>query len=395
MRKMLKLCKRGKVMQKMSSNNNNEVISIAKPHTVKKFELIERYTEEWLHKLLNISLCEKIIFIDCMCNSGEYRDVNDKSVMGTGIRVAKLLHDASFKYPSKDIFVFLNDIDKRKTDHIKNLLPMNTNNFKLYISTQDANDLLKRIGPELMKARNIHTLLVYDPYKADIDWEAVMPFFNMWSEVIINHMVSDSIRTVAVAKKPETIRKYEKTYQTDFANLIPYGNDRNAYEKQIENIIAKMRVNNSREFYIAAFPFFNRTNSVVYNLIHFTNNQKGFSLFKKVAWQTFGGKSSAKDTHGNENQLKLDLWNGGAPKTVVDEDCFYIKDIADYIQSKFEGQKNVPLSQIWAMLEEHPIFPSEGFRHDIKNALKINCDAVSVGRTAMSFAGRRIGNEKS
>ena len=111
-------------------------------------------------------------------------------------------------------------------------------------------------------------------------------------------------------------------------------------------------------------------------------------MFKKVAWQTFGGRSSGKNTHGNENQLTLDLWNDGTPKTVVDEDCYYIKDIAEYIQSKFEGQEKVPLSQIWAVLEEHPVFPSEGFRTDIKDKLKRNHGAVSVGRTALSFKGR-------
>lgn len=373
----------------MSSSNNNEVISEAKPHTVKKFELIERYVEEWMHKLLNYDKCEKLIFIDCMCNSGEYHDVYGNSVMGTGIRVADSLYNASFQYPTKQIHVFLNDIDGRKTDHIKNFLPKDTDNFKVHISTIDANELLRKLGPGLMRTKNTHTLLVYDPYKADVDWEAVMPFFNTWGEVLLNHMVSDSIRAVAVAKKPETIKRYEKTYQTDFTNLVPFGSNRKAYEEQIESIMASMRLRRTREFYIAAYPFFNRANSVVYNLIHYTNNPKGFSLFKKVAWQTFGGKSSAKNTHGSENQLTLDLWGDGTPKTVVDEDCYYIKDIADYIQNKFEGQDNVPLDKIWAVLEEHPVFPSEGFRLEIKNELKNNHGAVAAGRTALSFKGRR------
>lgn len=375
-------------VKKMSSSNNNEVVSEAKPHTIKKFELIERYVEEWMHKLLNNSLCEKLIFIDCMCNSGEYHDVDGKSVIGTGVRVADSLYNAAFQYPTKDIHVCLNDIDSRKTEHIKCLLPKDTNNFHTHIKTMDANEYLKKIGPRLMRMRNVHTLLVYDPYKADIDWEAVIPFFNTWGEVMLNHMVSDSIRAVAVAKKTDTIKKYEKTYRTEFANLIPFGSNRRAYEEQIESIMASMRQEKMRDFYIAAFPFFNRTNSVVYNFIHYTTNSKGFSLFKKVAWQTFGGKSSGKNTHGNENQFTFDLWSDGPPKTVVDEDCYYVKDIAEYIQSKFEGQEKVPLSKIWALLEEHPVFPSEGFRTDIKNELKRSHGAVSVGRKELSFKGR-------
>ena len=371
------------------SSNNNKVVSEAKPHTIKKFELIERYVEEWMHKLLNNSLCEKLIFIDCMCNSGEYYDVNGNTVMGTGVRVADSLYNASYQYPTKDIHVCLNDIDGRKTDHIKGLLPKNTKNFHIHVMTMDANEYLKKLGPGLMRMKNVHTLLVYDPYEADIDWEAVMPFFNTWGEVIMNHMVSDSVRAVAVAKKRDTIKKYERTYKTNFTNLIPFGSDRRAYENQIESIMANMRLRKSRELYIAAFPFFNRTNSVVYNLIHYTSNQKGFSLFKKVAWQTFGGKSSGKNTHGNENQLELDWSNDGFSKTAVDEDCYYIKDIAEYIQSKFDGQHEVPLVQIWAALEEHPVFPSEGFRPEIKKELKDIYGAVSAGQTALTFKGRR------
>lgn len=372
----------------MSSSNNYEVVSEAKPHTINKFELIERYVDTWMHKLLNYNMCEKLIIIDCMCNSGEYRDVDGNFVMGTGVRVAQRLYKASFQYPDKDIHVCLNDIDSRKINHLKELLPKDTDNFHIHVNTMDASDYLKKIGPGLMRFRNVHTLLVYDPYKADIDWEAVMPFFNTWGEVLLNHMVSDSIRAVAVAKKPDTIKKYEKTYQTEFANLIPFGSNRKAYEEQIEKIMASLRYRGTREFYIAAFPFFNRTNSVVYNLIHYTTNPKGFSLFKKVAWQTFGGKSSGKNTHGKENQLIFDLLNNGLAKTVVDEDCYYIKDIADYLQNKFEGQEDVPLDQIWAILEEHPVFPSEGFRSEIKKELKNNYGAVSSGKTALSFKGR-------
>ena len=56
----------------MASSNNDKLISIAKPHTIKKFELIESYVETWAQKLLQNNWCEGIVFIDCMCNSGIY-----------------------------------------------------------------------------------------------------------------------------------------------------------------------------------------------------------------------------------------------------------------------------------------------------------------------------------
>lgn len=372
----------------MSSKNNNEVISEAKPHTIKKFELIERYVEEWMHTLLNYAKCEKLIFIDCMCNSGEYHDENGKTVYGTAVRVANKLKEASRQYPHKDIHIFLNDIDSRKIKHLEGLLPKESSNFKLHVSCQDAHEILRKLGPGLERVNDIHTLLVYDPYNATIEWDAVMPFLNNWGEVILNHMVSDSIRAVPVAKRPETIRKYEVTYQTSFENLLPYGTDKKAYEKRIEEIIKMMRKKKNREFYIAAFPFFTRTNSLVYNLIHYTNNLKGFILYKKAAWQTFGGKSSSKNTHGNESQLTLDLFGDGDVRTVIDEECYYISDIADYLQSVYSNQKNVPLEKIWATLEEHPVFPTEGFKPDIKRLLKEEYGAT-LGRSTISFNARR------
>ena len=232
-----------------------------------------------------------------------------------------------------------------------------------------------------------HSLLVYDPYEATIDWNAIMPFINNWSEVILNHMVSDSMRAVKMVKKDEARSKYEQTYLMDLENLIPYGSDKKAYEKRIEDIIKALHRNNNYQYYIAAFPFFNEKNAIVYNLIHCTSNIKGFRLYKQSAWQTFGGKSSTKNTHGLENQLMLDFEGMGRPKTHTDEFCFYIKDIAEYLQKSFNGRIDVPLNDVWALLDGHPIFPSDGFRPQIKNELKQNHGA-SVGRSTISFVDR-------
>ena len=54
----------------MASSNNNEIISVVSPHTIKKFELIEAYVQAWAHKLLeygrNTGSCNGIVFIDCI-----------------------------------------------------------------------------------------------------------------------------------------------------------------------------------------------------------------------------------------------------------------------------------------------------------------------------------------
>ncbi|MDR3601417.1 MAG: hypothetical protein P4L49_13210 [Desulfosporosinus sp.] len=52
----------------------SDPITIAKPHTLKKFELISRYVDEWARKILGYPKSQGIIYIDCMCNCGMYYD---------------------------------------------------------------------------------------------------------------------------------------------------------------------------------------------------------------------------------------------------------------------------------------------------------------------------------
>jgi len=366
-------------------SNSDEIIGHANPHTIKKFELIEKYVEAWAHKLLQNQYCFGLVFIDCMSNSGEYVDDDGKPVFGTPVRVAKYLRNVAGQYPNKQIDLYFSDLCAARTDHLKGLMPNESRNFHFHITTEDGNELAKRLGKTMSNKK--HYLLVYDPFEATIDWNAIMPFINNWSEVILNHMVSDSMRAVKMVKKDEARNKYEQTYLLDLEHLIPYGSDKKAYEKRIEDIIKALRRNSGYKYYIAAFPFFNEKNAIVYNLIHCSSNVKGFRLYKQSAWQTFGGKSSAKNTHGSENQLMLDFEGKGLVCTPTDEFCYYIKDIAGYLQSRFDGQAGVSLDDLWAILDEHPIFPSDGFRNEIKNELKQNYNA-SVSRGKISFSRR-------
>ncbi len=364
----------------------SEIIDNANPHTIKKFELIEKYVEAWAHKLLQNQFCTGLVFIDCMSNSGEYVDDNGNQVFGTPVRVAKYLRKVAGQYPNKQIDLYFSDLCVNKTSHLKELMPNENRNFHYHITTEDGNVLAKRLGRNMSSQK--HYLLVYDPYDATIDWSAIMPFINNWSEVILNHMVSDSIRAVKVVKKDETRVKYEHTYLMELEDLIPYGSDKVAYEKRIEDIIKSLRRDRVRNFYIAAFPFFNEKNAIVYNLLMCTSNINGFKLYKQSAWQTFGGKSSTKNTFGLETQLMLDFEGNNISKTHTDSFCYYIKDIAAYIQKIFNGRSNVPLKEIWTLLDVHPIFPSDGFRSQIRDELKQNYGA-SVSKSTISFADRR------
>lgn len=357
----------------MASSNNNETISRASLHTQKKFELIEKYIMPWAQKLMNNASCKGLVFIDCMCNSGLYHDENGETIEGTPLRVARILRDIAGQYPFKQVYLYFNDRDAAKTALLSEKVPKETANFHIEITCKDASELLKTIGPKLDQP-NLHYFLLYGPYDASIDWEALLPFFRYWGEVMINHMVSDPIRAISQVKKESTMQKYEGTYRvSDFEQLVPFGSDKAAYEKRVFQIINALK--GQRRYYVAAYPFYNTQNSQMYSLIHCTSNPVGFELYKKTAWQTFGDHSSNKNTHGNENQLMLNFDGSGTITTMTDESCFNVRDIAKYIQYRFKGKRDVPLEEVYRSLESHPIFPADGYRSQIKDYLKTDFGA--------------------
>lgn len=346
------------------SSRKKSVISKASPHTIKKFELIEEYIKSWAQKLLLTESCNGLIFIDCMCNSGVYTDNTGQLVKGTAVRVSEALREAARTYTQKNIHIYLNDKDKARVDELKKHLPQDERNFKIVTSCSDAHELLRTIGPQLYGTGHLHYFLLYDPYDATIDWEALLPFFRNWGEVMINHMVSDPVRAISSAKKKTTKVKYENTYLEDFEKLVPYGSDKTAYEARVEEIINSLK--GARRYYVSAFPFYNTQNSLVYNLIHCTSNKEGFKLYKRSAWKVFGAQSSTK--HSVENrQLSFNFLGEIAEEE--DESCLHVIDIAKYLQRSFRRRKQVPLDEMWELLDNHPIFPSEGFRNEVKGNL--------------------------
>ena len=360
----------------MSKQMDTEIITEAKPHTIKKFELIERYVDEWARKILGYNGKEGrngskgVIYIDCMCNSGAYLDEKGNLINGTALRVARKLNDIITNYPGKNAILIFNDISEQRIEHLKSEIEKaNLTNIQVVYRSEDCDSFLKGLDLDEYKSK-FNTLLLYDPYKAAIDWDAVTPFLNIWGEVIINHMVSDTSRGASQAKKKDVIVRYTETYQEDIATIIKMGKDKHQLNDAIIAIINKRKTGSPQNKYIASFPFFTRTNGLVYNLIHCCSNVEGIKLFKRVAWKTFGDKSSLKNTHGNELQLQLDLNGDGVVDSPTDEDCYFIKDIAKYIYNKYKHDNPLYLKTIYADLDEHPVFPSDGYKNDIKDALR-------------------------
>ena len=98
----------------MKMSRKEEVINKIGAHTVKKFELIQKYVEAWAQKLLNNQFCDALVFIDCMSNSGEYINKDGKHIFGTPVRVAQYLRNVAGQYPNKQIDLYFSDLSPEK-----------------------------------------------------------------------------------------------------------------------------------------------------------------------------------------------------------------------------------------------------------------------------------------
>ena len=361
------------------SKHDNNIITNAAPHTVKKFELIEAYVDEWARKILGFSESKGVIYIDCMSNSGEYYDEENNVIEGTSIRVAKRLNEIIVNYENKKAILIFNDLNKNRVEHLENKInELKLKNIDITYHSEDCNSFLQGLNSNGWKEYN--TLLLYDPYNASINWEAIKPFLNRWGEVIINHMVSDTIRGASQAKKEEVKKRYEETYQKDIDTIIEMGKDKEQFDKVIKEIIDRK---SDKQHYIASFPFFTRTNGLLYNLIFCSTNIAGLILYKKIAWKTFGDKSSPKNIRDDLNLPCLDFGPEFELNKITDEECYTVSDIAKYIYNKYKINKTVLLSDIYDDLDKHPIFPSEGYKREIKTELtKLN---VKIMKSSISF----------
>ena len=373
----------------MARTKKVEVITEAKPHTIKKFELIEKYVEAWAYKILNYhgnpgyAPASGVIFIDCMSNSGVYKDINGNRVEGTALRVAQCLNTVFANYPDKKAILIFNDLESARVEHLKSEIEkLQLDHIEVYYQSQDCNVFLRELDLDSYKNR-YHTLLLYDPYNASIDWNAITPYLNRWGEVIINHMSSDTVRGISQAKKSGAADRYEETYQTSVESLI------NASKEDLDKIVVSNIQSNAHKssYYVSHFAFYSRTNGKLYSLIHCSASVEGIKLYKKVAWQTFGGKSSLKDTHGIEKQLMLDLNGDGIADTPTDDQCYYVQDIAKYIYEKYSALGRVNLDVVYQDLDVHPVFPSDGYKKEIKIELKDRYH-VTITRQEIIFPQR-------
>lgn len=149
-----------------------EIITEAKPHTIKKFELIEKYVDEWARKILGFkgkegqSGSKGVIYIDCMSNSGVYRDINGNLIDGTALRIAKKLNEIIQNYPGKNAILIFNDLSPERVEYLESEInKAGLTNIQAIYRHEDCNSFLKGLDLDGFK-KQYNTLLLYDPCQA-------------------------------------------------------------------------------------------------------------------------------------------------------------------------------------------------------------------------------------
>lgn len=92
----------------MASSKKDDVISVAPPHSIKKFELISEYVKAWIQILMLNEACKGIVYIDCMSNSGVYKTEQGEEIEGTPLRVSEIIADAMTTYQGKQAYLYFN-----------------------------------------------------------------------------------------------------------------------------------------------------------------------------------------------------------------------------------------------------------------------------------------------
>ena len=85
-----------------------------------------------------------------------------------------------------------------------------------------------------------------------------------------------------------------------------------------------------------------------------------------------------------ENQLVID---DGIITSITDQSCYTLDNVADYLYGIFDGRDDVKLEELWESLAVHPVFPSDGFKKDIKGILKNRYQARFTKNHVSFYAG--------
>lgn len=292
--------------------------------TRKKIEFIEGYVKSWFHKILlnSYTSFDGVIFIDCMSNCGIYSLDKKSIVEGSSYRVLdSFSRQNEGKLSNKKFTVVVNDLDDNKVICQECLWEKiffgKNKNLSFRSSRMDVNEFLSTKGLSILEEAvksNYHILLLYDPYKVEIDWKVLEHFISSRRvDLIITHFWQNDIkRSLSNKISKEKQQIIEKAYDFRFDDLLriyntlsPYERNeflRNRFKEQIEKSNHGMK-----EVYVGYGPIFNQNKVAVYDIVGISHSMSGFTLFKDELYKKYKPmKEEIEEIVEGGQQLTLD-----------------------------------------------------------------------------------------
>ena len=287
-------------------------------HSQAKLDFYKNYLSLYLTILLNNQYTKKINIYDVFCGMGIYEDGN----AGSPIIAINVINNLTKKYPSKDIALVVNDIDKGKVDFVKHHIETNFKNtcdVKTY--NLDAEDMLRKVKKEIHASKKgVKNLVFIDPYgykeiyKKDIC--DIMSSKN--SEIIVFLPIAQMYRFSNAALTDEENNSYRhlrRFIEDFFPENHPIQNEN--LDSQIQYIdYIKDAFSCDSKYYTASYSI-QRDNKNYYALFFITNHIYGLDKIVNTKWEldnNCGEGFSKKETKNlfheefNENK-KEDCFN--------------------------------------------------------------------------------------
>lgn len=279
------------------STDFNEIIKLEKAHltdkkehTRHKIQYVREYVKQWLFVACNREN-DNINFIDCMSNAGIYLD----GELCTAVEVLNIFCDFAKSNTEKQFNVLFNDIDTDKIRIAKQICdlvcPTLPKNVHTFFDAKDVNNYLSSIK----SSYNIFdypsmTIMYVDPF----DFRTVhIPtlknyILHSYCEVIFNLFTSDFVRN-----------------GTDAGITKSLGGNYTFADKQElwEFISRELTVGKMK--YCLSYPFRNRNNTELYQIMFITPSDKGLDKLKQAIWNTFNGQDYYRTVETSQAQLSL------------------------------------------------------------------------------------------
>lgn len=327
--------------------------------TKSKHEYLESYFKKWCEILVAAKnkkdeyIYENLFYVEPFSNAGIYKCGHEGSPLIALRQIKKM--QLSERYTNRNIHFHLifNDYDENKIIILKECVKSlgieefaNGNYIKIEYYCQDANTFTNKILPPIVyKIKNKKVLFFIDPYKVANDTYSFRNLVSILNdkdtEIIFNHMVSDSVRNFV--KHPKTYENFYEGLTVEKVNGFPNKSiDLNDY------LIKKIKEEISlKSIYDCSFPMYTTRRGLLYFLVFFTHHEKGLEVLKESIWKISDGKLSHQNTKAESANKQLGLFD----TTKIEQEISGIKihkkieELAVILKKEFAG-KEVTIEEI-------------------------------------------------